>query len=415
MGTLAYGSITIIDIGDFGELSVTPESNQPTLVIYNPDSNVYTPDWSSTPNLILTPVVYYGGQKLLDSSTRTMPTGLTVTWKRQLGSSSATTITNSTANHTITTTGRLQVNANQLNTSNALLTYIVEVAYIEPNSGVTTLTASGQISFGLVKNIQGANAVVFQLYTPNGNVVSNNENNITVSPLLLEGSTDKTSSGTYKWYYYQNGNYNTEITSTSSSSSIYKSGNNLIIKPAAVDSYLSIKCEATYTAAGASSSSTFIAYQSIYDKTDTFQVTVVSTLGDKLINSAGVGIIYTKILRNGELYDEIKSTAVATANNATAFNSAVTKTGVTGADPSNYCWYATSSSLTLYKKSGSYWILVDSASDPHLATYTWTGLHISDNSNASIIGYGKNKAILVNGAIVNKKTMFNVTMTTPST
>lgn len=845
MGTLAYGSITIIDIGDFGELSVTPESNQPTLVIYNPDSNVYTPDWSSTPNLILTPVVYYGGQKLLDSSTRTMPTGLTVTWKRQLGSSSATTITNNTANHTITTTGRLQVNANQLNTSNALLTYIVEVAYIEPNSGVTTLTASGQISFGLiqnaqtlkmvtitganaflynssnvcqnspiiltaittgidisrwqykngnnwlnisgatsstlsiaesasyfsgdvlivralgsdnttydehsivklrdgapgnqvdsavlsnedqmvpcdkngnpitnaftectttlsiyegntptytdwnisvdqthgvtgtwnstthvftvtgisantgyvtftctktghntltktfslvkvkagadgsdgtsptiyslqcdtlvvnkaengtltpnaitatayektgnsaqtaydgifkvylnnntsasastasatssytyslnassppskvrielynntgttkydqqtivitsdgpgglnfilgnygdqipcdvngavlgtanivknipyaayqgatevycsasvsglstgitsntstnknialtyasgstlggatqgsititltaktsasgttlgtqtftytwVKNTQGANAVVFQLYTPNGNVVSNNENNITVSPLLLEGSTDKTSSGTYKWYYYQNGNYNTEITSTSSSSSIYKSGNNLIIKPAAVDSYLSIKCEATYTAAGASSSSTFIAYQSIYDKTDTFQVTVVSTLGDKLINSAGVGIIYTKILRNGELYDEIKSTAVATANNAVAFNSAVTKTGVTGADPSNYCWYATSSSLTLYKKSGSSWILVNSASDPHLATYTWTGLHISDNSNASIIGYGKNKAILVNGAIVNKKTMFNVTMTTPST
>jgi hypothetical protein len=98
---------------------------------------------------------------------------------------------------------------------------------------------------------------------------------------------------------------------------MYISGTNLIIKPTAVDSYLSIKCIASY------SSKTYTAYQSVYDKTDIFQITVLSTLGDKLVNSVGTGIIYTKVLRNGEPYDEIKSTAVATSNAAASFNNAV--------------------------------------------------------------------------------------------
>ena len=45
MPTTAYGSITIVDIGDLGELSVTPQSNQPIMVIYDPDSNSYSPNW----------------------------------------------------------------------------------------------------------------------------------------------------------------------------------------------------------------------------------------------------------------------------------------------------------------------------------------------------------------------------------
>lgn len=283
---------------------------------------------------------------------------------------------------------------------------------------LTAKTASNGTTLGTqtftytwVKNTQGESAVLFQLYTPNGNIVSNNDNAITITPMLIEGALDKTTSGSYRWYKYANGTYDTEITSSTSTDPIYKSGNNLIINPSGVDSYLSIKCVATYTPTGATSAATFTAYQSVYDKTDIFQITVLSTLGDKLVNSVGTGIIYTKVLRNGEPYDEIKSTAVATSNSAAAFNTAVSQQGVSGADPTNYCWYATSTSLSLYRKSGTSWSAVSSSSDPHIATYSWTGLHISDNTNATIYGYGKNKAILLNGAIVNKKTMFNVTMT----
>lgn len=276
------------------------------------------------------------------------------------------------------------------------------------SSGTTLGTQS--FVYTWTKNTQGESAVIFQLYTPYGNIISNNDNNITVSPTLIEGSTDKTSSGTYKWYKYENGTYDTEITSTTTTDPIYKDGNNLIVTPAGVDSYLSIKCKASYTPSGAVTSVDYIAYQSIYDKVDLYQITPISTLGDKLINSQGIGIIYTKVLKNGEEFDPIKSTAVSTSNSASAFNTAVAKTGVTGSDPTNYCWYLTSNSLTLYHKSGTSWSAVTEANDPHLATYSWSGIHISDNSQATIYDWGKNKAILLNGTIVNKKTMFNVTM-----
>lgn len=286
------------------------------------------------------------------------------------------------------------------------------------SSHTTTSDRLGQQTFTYtwVKNAQGIDgksAVAFQVYTPNGNIVSNNENNIIVSPLLIEGATEKTTSvaaSGYKWYKYQNSSY-VEITSTTNTDPIYKSGRDLIITPAAVDSYLSIKGTVTYTPTGASAASTYTAYQSVYDKTDLYQIEVISTLGDKLVNSQGIGIIYTKVLRNGEDFDPIVSTAVSTSNTTASFNTAVAQTGITGSDPTNYCWYVTDSSLTLYKKSGTSWSAVTEANDPHRAQYDWTGIHIADNSVATIYDWGKNKAILLNGNIVNKKTMFNVTMT----
>ncbi len=278
-------------------------------------------------------------------------------------------------------------------------------------SGTTLGTQT--FTYTWVKNTQGIDgksAVVFQLYAPNGNTITSDNDNVTISPMLIEGSTEKTASAAYKWYKYQNGTYDTEITSTSSSDPIYKSGNNLIVKPSAVDSYLSIKCEASYTPTGETTAVSYIAYQSIYDKIDLYQIEAISTLGDKLVNSQGTGIIYTKVLKNGEDFDPIVTTAVATSNTAAAFNAAVAQTGVTGSDSTNYCWYATSTALALYKKSGSTWSAVTAANDPHIATYTWTGVHISDNTAATLYGWGKNKAILLNGSIVNKKTMFNVMM-----
>ena len=74
-----YGSITIVDLNDKGQLSVFPTSNMPLSIIYDPDQKTYTPNWGTT-NLTLTPVIYYNNQQLTGSST-----GVTVTWKRREG------------------------------------------------------------------------------------------------------------------------------------------------------------------------------------------------------------------------------------------------------------------------------------------------------------------------------------------
>ena len=48
MSVKAYGSITIVDIGDLGTLSVHPEAYSPNSVIYDPnqdEGNRYNPSW----------------------------------------------------------------------------------------------------------------------------------------------------------------------------------------------------------------------------------------------------------------------------------------------------------------------------------------------------------------------------------
>ena len=137
---VSYGSITITDITDVGELSVYPTSNLPLSVIYNPDQNSFTPNWGNN-NLTLTPTIYYAGDLLTASSS-----GVTVTWKRQEGISGET---NLTTGETVSG-GVLTVNQNKFTENSSMITYIVTVTYVEPDSG-STLVARGQITFNLIK------------------------------------------------------------------------------------------------------------------------------------------------------------------------------------------------------------------------------------------------------------------------
>lgn len=138
---VAFGQITITDITDIGTLSVYPTSNQPITVIYNPDQNTYTPNWGNS-NLVLSPVIYYGGAELTAAST-----GVTILWKRQVGSGEESTIITGEA---IQTDGSLKVSSNMFSETSSMLSYIVTVTYEEPESKIT-LTAKGKITFSLVK------------------------------------------------------------------------------------------------------------------------------------------------------------------------------------------------------------------------------------------------------------------------
>lgn len=157
--TVAYGSISIVDVTDIGQLSVYPKSNLPLSVIYNPDQGSFTPNWG-TNNLWLVPSIWYGSESLITVTENsgqyvgTLASGVTVTWTRQVGSEKPTALT---SNETVTN-GILKVNANKFTENSTLLTYIVAVSYVEPTSG-QTLTAQGEISFSLVKQASTAKTV----------------------------------------------------------------------------------------------------------------------------------------------------------------------------------------------------------------------------------------------------------------
>lgn len=140
------------------------------------------------------------------------------------------------------------------------------------------------------------------LETPDGTVFE--KNGTTPSPSsvravlnLVEGSTNISSGVTYKWY--TGSSYATEITSTSSSSNLYKSNNALYIKPAAIDGYASFKGTATYDG------NTYTQYVSIIDKSDPLQISVHSTVGLQIKNSQGVGAIYARVTQDGNEIDVV--------------------------------------------------------------------------------------------------------------
>lgn len=140
------------------------------------------------------------------------------------------------------------------------------------------------------------------LETPDGTVFE--KNGSTASPSyvravlsLVEGSSELSSNVTYRWY--TGTSYGTEITSTSSSSNLYKSGSTLYIKPAAIDGYASFKGTATYNG------ETYVQYVSIIDKSDPLQISVHSTVGLQIKNSQGVGAIYARVTQDGEEIDVV--------------------------------------------------------------------------------------------------------------
>ena len=153
MPNLSYGSITITDLTDVGQLSVYPTSNMPNTIIYNEDENSYTPNWANeSSHLELNPVIYYAGDSLAPNAS-----GVTVVWSKKIDIGATTTITtNSSTGQSINaTTKKLTVSKNPLGTNNATVCYIVTVTYVEPSTQ-KTLTAEGQITFSLLKQVSTA-------------------------------------------------------------------------------------------------------------------------------------------------------------------------------------------------------------------------------------------------------------------
>jgi hypothetical protein len=216
---VAFGQITITDITDVGTLSVYPTSNLPLSVIYNPDQTgaaQYNPNWGST-NLTLTPVIYYGGQTLTASSS-----GVTITWERQEGVGAETSLTTGEAKQA---NGNLLVSANKFTTTISMISYIVSVQYIEPDSGVE-LNAKGKITFSLIKQPSAAKTCSIEggtIFKYNSSqtlvgsasiILTANVNNVTISEWQYENSNGG-------WTKYPNSSNSATLTVNESTNAVF--------------------------------------------------------------------------------------------------------------------------------------------------------------------------------------------------
>lgn len=250
------------------------------------------------------------------------------------------------------------------------------------------------------------------LETPDGTVFEKNGNTPSPSYVrailnLIEGSTTLSSNVTYKWY--TGTNYATEITSTSSSTNLYKSGNTLYIKPAAIDGYASFKGTATYDG------NTYTQYVSVIDKSDPLQVSVHSTVGLQIKNSQGVGAIYARVTQDGEEIDAVPSGIDAGTTYPT--------TGITNG--SYFVKLSTEANkyertATLMKYNGSTWVDVNTiTAEARKCLYEWT-FRDEDNeviTDSTKVPYQntttktKNQFIYIDASLIDSKITADVRVT----
>lgn len=152
----AYGQITIIDITDVGTLSVVPESNLPTTVVYNPNQESYSPDWGAKDEkgqlikpLVLTPMAVYAGTAL---STAELAKGTTTVKWYEVTAIGENLITDSTSGHAIDPNSKqLTIGTRRLSAATgglSVISYRCEIIWKEPQTE-TDLKASGLITFSL--------------------------------------------------------------------------------------------------------------------------------------------------------------------------------------------------------------------------------------------------------------------------
>lgn len=166
-------------------------------------------------------------------------------------------------------------------------------------SGDITLTLvckgmSIEQKFTWTKNLKatnGTNAVLFQLYSPDGGTIYNGEGTTTISTQLTSGASTVTPSK-FVWSKYTVGKGYVAISG--------QTGASLIVTADMVDSTSWFKCVATYNGVE------YTAYWTVIDKSDPVTSFTFTTV-PQFKNGQGCGAVYTRVYRNGEELDPLRS------------------------------------------------------------------------------------------------------------
>jgi hypothetical protein len=185
------------------------------------------------------------------------------------------------------TNGILTVNANNLAASaSGVITYICTA--INTNG----LTATAKVSFSLI--VSGATSVsdnasvTFQLYAPNGYVLSNTISSLTLQTMAyIGGAPIQTGDAIYKWYEQKDGEWSLVQDGTSSQ---------FVVTRNMVDQYKNFKCDMTY------GDNIYTATIMVEDKGDVYNSLICISSNANTMTGDYYWIVYALIYnQNGEI------------------------------------------------------------------------------------------------------------------
>lgn len=210
-----------------------------------------------------------------------------------------------------------------------------------------TFTISGKTvvkKFAWTKSNRGSNgasAVVFSIYAPDGTVVLNRSGSLVLATSAYSGASEITTGATYQWAEYTGGKW-TNI-SGATSDTLTVSGSDIVN----IQSY---RCTMTY------GGKSYVDVITVEDKSDPYVSEMLSIGGFTVKNSLGGLVPYVIVRTNQKEVDALLGSISETAPSAPA---------------SGTFWYKidhSAKTVTLMKYNGTEWA---AATETQSLTYTW--------------------------------------------
>lgn len=205
----------------------------------------------------------------------------------------------------------------------------------------------------------GAAAVVFSVYAPNGTIVQNQSGSLLLATSAYAGATEITNA-TYQWAKYSNGTW-TNISGATAST--------LTVSGADIVNIQSYRCAMTY------SGKDYVDVITVEDKTDPYVSEMLSIGGFTVKNNLGGVVPYVIVRSNREEVDPLLGNISETAPSSPA---------------SGDYWYQvdhTAGTVTLKRYSGSVW---EEAATGQALSYTW----YAQDKDGNEVTFGKTGKVI---------------------
>lgn len=278
--TIARNQITIVDLNDAKQVHAYLQASLGDAQVYNPDTKVYTPNYPSTNNVI-EPRVYETGN----------PNNLIASCTDYTYSVNGTEIKAGSSNGSfqVTAGGKLTIASNI--DKNALVIQFScnfkdaetkQTTKVEAYKTITKSTSAGALFQAVIE-------------CPKGNVFDKSTagDDLTAVCKTFRGSTPDNTDVNFSWEQLDvtKGQW-TDVASGRSN------GETLTVKPEDVLNFQTFRCTAK-DIGGQDAAAKAVALVTFEDKTDPYELEVISNTGDKIMNGQGETILKARVWQSG--------------------------------------------------------------------------------------------------------------------
>ncbi|KGF46328.1 hypothetical protein [Prevotella melaninogenica] len=289
MKITARNQITIVDLNDAKSVQVYFTASQGFSQGYNPDTNVYTPNYP-TQNNTITPKVYESGD-----ATEHLANCMNVVY---MVNGTAITASTNNANYAVNAAKQLVIKGNL--TSDLNVTFTAD--YVDADH----ITSKIGGSFAVIRNVTSGALFSVVLTCPKGNVFDNTvTGDLTVTAQCFRGSVADNAGNSFTWEQFD-----TATGAWKAVASGRANGATLTVKPADVLNFQTFRVLAHDNGGNGQSAADAQALVTFQDLTDPYTVELYCPTGDKIVNGTGQTTISARIWQSGTKIED-EATAAA--------------------------------------------------------------------------------------------------------